>query len=117
MEDGNGGGGSELTLRAAQRRADAWIAQYRAGYWPPLVNLARLIEETGELARLLTHEAGFKPKKPDEDEQELAMELGDLLYTVIVLANSQGVDLQDAFERVMRKVETRDRDRYERKET
>ncbi len=108
------GQGHEHTLREAQRRVDAWISQYQAGYWPPLANLARLIEETGELARLLNHNAGYKPKKPDEADQDLGLELADILYTVICLANSQGVDLEDAFRRVIHKVETRDKDRYER---
>ena len=104
-----------LTIRAAQEWVDSWIAQYKAGYWPPLANLARLSEETGELARLLNHVEGYKPKKPGEAEQDLGLELADIIYTVICIANSQGVDLEDAFRRVMHKVETRDRDRYERK--
>jgi NTP pyrophosphatase (non-canonical NTP hydrolase) len=105
----------ELTLREAQRRVDAWISQYQAGYWPPLANLARLVEETGELARLLNHREGHKPKKAGEVAQDLGLELADIIYTVICLANSQGIDLDDAFLRVMRKVETRDADRYPRK--
>jgi len=105
-----------LTFRAAQERVDRWIGQYKAGYWPPLANLARLIEETGELARLLNHLEGYKPKKPDEEEQDLGLELADIVYTVICIANAQGIDLEDAFNRTMRKVETRDRDRYERKD-
>ena len=104
-----------LTLHAAQRRVDAWISQYQAGYWPPLANLARLVEETGELARLLNHLEGYKPKKPGEVEQDLGLELADILYTVICLANSQGIDLEDAFLQVLHKVETRDAERYPRK--
>ncbi len=104
-----------LTFRAAQERVDRWIGHYKAGYWPPLANLARLIEETGELARLLNHLEGHKPKKPGEEEQDLALELADIVYTVICIANSQGIDLENAFNRTMRKIETRDRDRYERK--
>lgn len=105
----------ELTLRAAQRRVDAWISQYKAGYWPPLANLARLIEETGELARLLNHLEGHKPKKPGEAEQDLGLELADIIYTVICIANSQQVDLDDAFKRMLHKIETRDANRYPRK--
>jgi NTP pyrophosphatase (non-canonical NTP hydrolase) len=105
-----------LTFRAAQERVDRWIGQYKAGYWPPLANLARLIEETGELARLLNHLEGYKPKKPGEEEQDLGLELADIVYTVICIANAQGIDLEDAFNRTIRKVETRDRDRYERKD-
>jgi NTP pyrophosphatase (non-canonical NTP hydrolase) len=105
-----------LTFREAQARVDGWITQYRAGYWPPLANLARLIEETGELARLLNHTEGYKPKKTGEAEQDLGLELADIIYTVICIANAQNIDLDDAFRRVMSKVETRDRDRYARKD-
>lgn len=105
----------ELTLRAAQRRVDAWISLHKAGYWPPLANLARLIEEAGELARLLNHLEGHKPKKPGEEAQDLGLELADILYTLICLANTHQIDLQDAFERAMHKVETRDARRYPRK--
>lgn len=106
---------NELTFREAQRRVDGWISQHQAGYWPPLANLARLIEETGELARLLNHLEGHKPKKPGEAEQDLGLELADIIYTVICLANTHHIDLQDAFERVLHKVETRDAGRYPRK--
>jgi NTP pyrophosphatase (non-canonical NTP hydrolase) len=106
----------DLALREAQRRVDAWISQYQAGYWPPLANLARLIEECGELARLLNHLEGHKPKKPGEPEQDLGLELADIVFTVICLANSYQIDLDDAFRRVMLKIETRDAQRYPRKE-
>ncbi len=107
---------SDLTLREAQRRVDAWISQHQAGYWPPLANLARLIEESGELARLLNHLEGHKPKKAAEPEQDLGLELADIVFTVICLANSYQIDLDDAFRRVLRKIETRDAQRYPRKE-
>ncbi|HZS89185.1 MAG TPA: nucleotide pyrophosphohydrolase [Chloroflexota bacterium] len=107
---------SDLTLREAQRRVDAWISQHQAGYWPPLANLARLIEESGELARLLNHLEGRKPKKAGEPEQDLGLELADIVFTVICLANSYQIDLDDAFRRVLRKIETRDAQRYPRKE-
>jgi NTP pyrophosphatase (non-canonical NTP hydrolase) len=106
----------DLTLREAQRLVDAWISQYQAGYWPPLANLARLIEECGELARVLNHLEGHKLKKPGEPEQDLGLELADIVFTVICLANSYQINLDDAFRRVMLKIETRDAQRYPRKE-
>lgn len=102
----------ELTLREAQRQVDAWVRRHAAGYWHPLSQLARLTEELGETARLVNHLYGEKPKRSDEAEQELGMELADVLYTMICLANSQGIDLQESFERVMQKYRTRDADRY-----
>lgn len=105
----------ELTLREAQERVDAWISQFEEGYWPPLSNLARLIEEVGELAREMNHRFGHKPKKPDEPEQDLAMELADILFVLLVIANEQQIDLDDALRRVLEKYRLRDSDRWTRK--
>jgi NTP pyrophosphatase (non-canonical NTP hydrolase) len=84
-------------------------------YWHPLAQLARLTEELGELARLVNHLYGQKPKKPGEPEQDLGLEMADLLYTLLCLANSQGIDLQDSFETVLLKVRTRDAERYDKR--
>lgn len=103
-----------ITIRDAQRAVDEWIGQFKEGYWPPLTNLARLIEEVGELARELNHRYGQKTKKPTEPEQDLALELADILFVVIAIANEQKIDLEDAFTRVMTKYRTRDSDRWAR---
>ena len=105
-----------LDLAAAQRAVDDWIRATGTGYWPPLANLARLIEEVGELARELNHRAGHKPKKTGEPEQDLALELADILFVLIAIANDQGVDLSDAFRRTLAKYETRDAGRWQRSE-
>ena len=78
--------------------------------------LARLTEEVGEVAREVNHRFGQKPKRPEEPEGDLAMELADVLFVTICLANSQGIDLDQAFDRMMQKVTTRDADRWTRKE-
>ncbi|HEX9885415.1 MAG TPA: nucleotide pyrophosphohydrolase [Longimicrobiales bacterium] len=104
-----------MDLKEAQSRVDAWIGQFEEGYWPPLVNLARLTEEVGELARVMNHRFGPKTKKPEESEQELAIELADVLFVLLVIANEQGIDLDDALERVLEKYRRRDGDRWERK--
>jgi len=103
-----------LTIRGAQDAVDQWISQFKEGYWPPLTNLARLIEEVGELARELNHRYGGKTKKPTEPEQDLAIELADVLFVVIAIANEQKIDLEDAFRRVLEKYRVRDSDRWER---
>jgi NTP pyrophosphatase (non-canonical NTP hydrolase) len=105
-----------VSLREAQQTVDRWIGQYKEGYFPPLSNLARLTEEVGELARELNHRFGEKTKKPEEGEGSVAMELADILFVVICLANSQQIDLDDAFAQMMRKVTSRDADRWTRKE-
>ena len=101
-----------LSLRAAQAAVDAWIGRFEEGYWPPLVNLARLTEEVGELARLMNHRFGPKSKKPEEPEQELALELADVLFVLLVIANEQGIDLDHALERTLAKYRARDADRW-----
>jgi NTP pyrophosphatase (non-canonical NTP hydrolase) len=106
--------GETLTLAEAQRRVDGWISQFEEGYWPPLSNLARLIEEVGELAREMNHRFGHKPKKAGEADQDLAIELADVLFVLLVIANEQGIDLGEALGRVLEKYRTRDADRWTR---
>lgn len=105
-----------MELRDAQARVDEWISQFEEGYWPPLVNLARLMEEVGELAREINHRFGAKTKRPDEPEQDLALELADILFVLLVMANQQGIDLGQALEEVLEKYRQRDSDRWVRKE-
>src|SRR6266545_2041087 len=102
----------DASLREAQRQVDRWMQERGWGYWEPLSQLARMTEELGELARVVNHLYGEKPKKSGEAEQELGLEMADLLYTMICLANSQGVDLQDALTRVLEKYASRDAERY-----
>ena len=104
-----------MTLTEAQRRVDAWVAQFEEGYFDPLTNLARLAEEVGELAREVNHRFGRKTKKPEEPEGDLAMEIADILFVLICMANREGIDLQDAFNRMMEKVESRDKKRWTKK--
>ena len=103
-----------MDLRDVQRQVDEYISQFREGYFPPLVNLARLTEEVGELAREMNHRFGPKKKKPDEPEAEIALELADILFVLVVLANQMDIDLQEAVERTLEKYRVRDADRWER---
>ena len=105
-----------MAFREAQAAVDRWISQYKEGYFAPLAILARLTEEVGEVAREVNHRFGQKPKRLDEADGDLALELADVLFVTICLANSQGIDLDQAFERMMQKVTTRDADRWTRKE-
>ena len=104
-----------MSLGDAQARVDAWISRYEEGYFHPLTNMARLAEEVGELAREVNHRFGQKTKKSGEADADLGMEMADILFVLICMANREGIDLQDAFERMMEKVETRDASRWTRK--
>jgi NTP pyrophosphatase (non-canonical NTP hydrolase) len=106
-----------MTLSELQQAIDAWISQFEEGYWPPLVNLARLTEEVGELAREINHHHGPKTKKSDEEEGSIAEELGDILFTVATLANSLGIDLDDVARRNLEKVTRRDTSRWVKRTT
>ncbi|MFQ5341983.1 MAG: nucleotide pyrophosphohydrolase [Anaerolineae bacterium] len=102
----------DKSLRELQQEVDEWIQTWGGGYWSPMSNLARIVEEVGEVARLLNDQFGEKPKKAGEPDQDLGMELTDIMYAIICLANSQGIDLQESFERMMEKYRTRDKYRY-----
>ncbi len=104
-----------MTLADAQRRVDAWISQYEEGYFDPLTNMTRLAEEVGELAREVNHRFGQKTKKAEEPEGEMGMEMADILFVLICMANREGIDLEESFGRMMAKVERRDADRWTRK--
>lgn len=102
-------------MNEIQRRVDEYIGQFKGGYFSPLGQMARLTEETGELAREINHHYGEKKKKSTEVEYSVKEELGDVLFVVISFANSLDIDLNEAFDLVMDKFETRDKNRFERK--
>lgn len=103
---------SAKTMHEMQREVDAYISQFKEGYFSPLAMLARMTEEVGELAREVNHQYGEKPKKLDEAENTINNELGDILFIIICFANSLGIDLQQAHDAVMEKFNTRDQHRW-----
>ena len=105
-----------LTFAEAQRLVDDWIGRFEEGYFSPLLMLARLTEETGEVARVVAHAHGKKPK-PGEKAGELAEELADLLFVIISMANSHEIDLEEAFLAALAKYEARDSERWTRKQS
>ena len=99
-------------MKDHQEAVDTWFRDKGWEYWHPLSQFARLAEETGELARVLNHLYGEKPKKDSEQKQALEDEIGDICYTLICMANSQGIDLDQAIKLSIRKVAKRDKNRY-----
>ena len=104
-----------MTWSESQAKVDSWVGQFEEGYFHPLTNVARLAEEVGELAREINHRYGEKTKKPEEPDGDMAMELADILFVVICIANREGIDLDEAFDRMMATIEERDGDRWTRK--
>lgn len=103
------------SLSDLQKKIDAILQGYEKPYWEPLSNVARLVEEVGEVARIVNHQYGDKPKKQNENPDDLEDELADVLWTVICLANSQGIDLDKGIERAINKLVVRDKDRFKKK--
>lgn len=99
----------------AQKLVDDYISQFEEGYWPPLAMFASLVEEVGELAKEINHLEQVKTKK-STDITELGMELGDILFSLICIANHYQIDLDDALTRVIDKYDTRDAERWTMKD-
>jgi NTP pyrophosphatase (non-canonical NTP hydrolase) len=104
-----------MTFKGAQQDTARWIAQFKDGYWPPADQIVCLTEEVGELAREVNHRFGPKPRKPTEAQGDMGEEMADIVFILCCLANQQGIDLDEAWERHMRKLDVRDGKRFERK--
>ncbi len=101
-----------MSLTECQQRVDSWISRFEEGYFHPLTNMARLTEEVGELAREVNHRFGQKTKKKEEPDADLGMEMADILFVLICMANREKINLQEAFDRMMDKVDRRDTSRW-----
>jgi NTP pyrophosphatase (non-canonical NTP hydrolase) len=95
-----------------QKELDTWFNNNKWPYWTPHEITVRLMEEVGELARLVNHVYGPKKKKLDEVAQDMEEEIGDIIYTLICYANSNNINLDSAIRKSMDKVVKRDKDRY-----
>ena len=102
----------DLSLRAAQDRIDQWINTIGVRYFDELTNLAQLVEEVGEVARILSRTHGEQSSKPGESPGSLADELADVLFVTICLANQSGIDLTEALHRNLDKKTRRDAVRH-----
>lgn len=102
---------SGRTLADCQREVDEWIRTIGVRYFSELTNTAILMEEVGELARLMARHFGEQSFKEGE-ETDLGMEMADVLFVLVCLANQTGVDLEEAFTRAMEKKTRRDRERH-----
>lgn len=101
-----------MTIKNAQEKVDLWIREYGVRYFDELTNLALLMEETGELARIMARLYGEQSFKTGDDDNNLADEMADVLFVLICLANQTGVDLEKALELNILKKTQRDGDRH-----
>ena len=101
-----------MTLKTVQNDVDGWIQKYTPGYFSPLMMIARLTEELGELSRAVSYQIGEKRPKPGEDPGSVADEIGDVLFVLVCLANSMGLDLHEIHRQEMKKLYERDSTRW-----
>ena len=104
--------GQDITLRQAQKSVDDWIRSIGVRYFDELTNLAQLVEEVGEVARILSRTHGQQSLKAGASLGDLGDELADVLFVTICLANQSGIDLTDALNRNLEKKTVRDADRH-----
>ena len=104
-----------MPLKEIQKQTDIFTSQFTPQYWQPLEILTRLTEETGELAREINHRWGPKKKKSTEEKKAIGEEMADIIFTVCCLANSQNIDLDEAWDLKFKIISERDKDRFEKK--
>ncbi|MCT4672970.1 MAG: nucleotide pyrophosphohydrolase [Prolixibacteraceae bacterium] len=104
---------SDLTLRDLQKQVDTWIKKYGVRYFSELTNTAILMEEVGELARIMSRTYGDQSFKDGEKKEDaLADELSDVLWVLVCIANQTGVDLTESLQKNFEKKTSRDAERH-----
>jgi len=101
-----------LTIAAAQQLIDQWIRTTGVRYFNELTNTALLMEEVGEVARIMARKYGEQSFKTGESDKNLADEFADVLFVLICMANQTGVDLEDALLKNLEKKNLRDQNRH-----
>ena len=105
-----------MTIQKAQEQVDVWIKTVGVKYFSELTNLGILMEEVGELSRIMVRKYGDQSFKNKEEELLLADEMADILFVLICLANQTGVDLTTALEKKIQKKTNRDASRHQNNE-
>lgn len=104
--------GKKITLNEVQNMVDDWIKSVGVKYFSELTNTAILMEEVGELARIMARKYGDQSFKKSETDENLADEIADVFWVLICLANQTGVDLTEAFYKNIEKKTIRDKKRH-----
>lgn len=105
-----------MTIQAAQQQVDQWIKTVGVKYFGELTNLGILMEEVGELSRLMVRKYGEQSFKESNKGKEMADEMADVLWVLLCLANQTGVDLTDALQKNFEKKNRRDQNRHRQNE-
>lgn len=102
----------DITIKQAQQQVDEWIRTVGVRYFSELTNLGILMEEVGEMSRIMVRKYGEQSFKESDKQKDLADEMADVLWVLMCLANQTGVDLTDALEKNFRKKNIRDAERH-----
>lgn len=105
-----------MTIQEAQQIVDKWIKTTGVRYFNELTNTAMLMEEVGEVARIMARQYGEQSFKKSDEEVNLADEMADVLFVLICLANQTGIDLTEALKKNLDKKTNRDADRHKNNE-
>jgi NTP pyrophosphatase (non-canonical NTP hydrolase) len=105
-----------MTIEEAQKAVDSWIKTIGVRYFNELTNTAILMEEVGELARIMARKYGEQSFKESDKKHDLADEMADVLWVLICLANQTGVDLTEALQKNIEKKTKRDAQRHQNNE-
>ena len=105
-----------MTIEEAQKIVDQWINTTGVRYFNELTNTAILMEEVGEVARIMARTYGEQSFKKSDEGHDLADELADVLFVLICLANQTGIDLTEALQKNLEKKNNRDADRHQNNE-
>ena len=101
-----------MTITEAQKTIDKWITTFGVSYFDPLTNTAILMEEVGEVARIMSRKYGEQSFKESDKAIDLGDEMADVLFVLICLANQCGINLEDALHQNLAKKTTRDATRH-----
>ena len=101
-----------MEISKAQKIVDDWIKKYGVRYFDELTNTAILMEEVGEVARIMSRRYGEQSEKESDKNLNLADEIADILFVLICISNQTGVDLESAFNKNMKKKTSRDQTRH-----
>ena len=107
---------NEITIKQAQKTVDNWIKTIGIRYFDEMTNTAILMEEVGEVARIMARRYGEQSEKESDKNKDLGDEMADVLFVLICLANQTGIDLEEAMRKNLDKKTNRDAERHHNNE-